>query len=59
MFCPYAVDRNVVQQTTYEYSESGEITQMQLIERNHAAFAKCKQEQCGAWHDGQCGYYKS
>lgn len=59
MYCPYAVDRHCVQQTVYEYDESGATKLVQLIEHNTAEFVKCKQEQCGAWHDGRCGYYKS
>lgn len=59
MFCPYAVDRHIVQQTDYEYDESGAAKIVTLIEHNTAAFAECKQEQCGAWHDGRCGYYNT
>lgn len=59
MFCPYEVDRHCVQQTEYEFDENGNTTMMQVIEHNTATFIECKQEQCGAWHDGRCGYYKS
>lgn len=56
MFCPYAVNRHLIQQTTYEYDESGNVTMNQVIEHNTAKFVKCQKEQCGAWHDGRCQY---
>lgn len=59
MFCPYTVNRHLAQQTTYEYDESGVTTFAQVIEHNTAEFVNCLQEQCGAWRNGECCYYKS
>lgn len=56
MYCPYAVNRHLVQQTTWEYDESGNQTLQQTIEHNTAEFVECKKESCGAWHDGKCRY---
>ena len=54
MYCPYAVNRHLVQQTTQEYDESGNQTLQQVIEHNTAEFIECVKERCGAWHDGKC-----
>lgn len=59
MFCPYAVNRHLAQQTIYEYDESGATTLTQVIEHDTSEFVKCLQEQCGAWRNGECCYYKS
>lgn len=48
MKCPYTVDRHLVQQTTYEYDDNGNITMNQVIEHNTAEFVECQKEQCGA-----------
>lgn len=42
MYCPYAVNRHLVQQTTQEYDESGNQTLQQVIEHNTAEFIECK-----------------
>ena len=41
MYCPYAVNRHLVQQTTQEYDESGNQTLQQVIEHNTAEFIEC------------------
>ena len=56
MKCPYAVNRNVNQQTIYEYGDNGEMTFQQVIENNTAEFVDCLEENCGAWRDGRCQY---
>jgi hypothetical protein len=56
MYCPYAVNRHLVQQTTYEYNDDNYQTLQQTIEHNTAEFVECKKELCGAWHDGKCHY---
>ena len=56
MYCPYAVNRHLVQQTTQKYDESGNQTLQQVIEHNTAEFIECKKESCGALHDGKCRY---
>lgn len=56
MFCPYAVNRNVVTQCSFEYGEDGEMTISQTIEHNNAEFIKCKENECGAWREGRCCY---
>lgn len=56
MYCPYAVNRHPVQQTTYEYNDDNYQTLQQTIEHNTAEFVECKKELCGAWHDGKCHY---
>ena len=56
MYCPYAVNRQLVQQTTYEYNDDNYQTLQQTIEHNTAEFVECKKELCGAWHDGKCRY---
>lgn len=45
MKCPYTVDRHLVQQTTYEYDDNGNITMNQVIEHNTAEFVECQKEQ--------------
>lgn len=56
MYCPYAVNRHLVQQTTYEYNDDNYQTLQQTIEHNTAEFVECKKESCGAWRDGKCHY---
>lgn len=56
MKCPYAVNRNLVQQTIYEYDDGGEMTFQQVIEQNAADFVDCLKDDCGAWRDGRCQY---
>lgn len=56
MKCPYAVNRNVNQQTIYEYGDNGEMTFQQVIENNTAEFVDCLEENCGAYRDGRCQY---
>lgn len=56
MFCPYTVNRHLIQQATYEYDESGNVTINQVIEHNTAEFFERQKDQCGAWHDGRCQY---
>lgn len=56
MFCPYAVNRHSVQQTIFEYNEDGSMKMSQTIDHNNAEFLKCKESECGAWHDGRCYY---
>lgn len=56
MYCPYAVNRHLVQQTTYEYNDDNYQILQQTIEHNTAEFVECKKELCGAWHDGKCRY---
>ena len=58
IYCPYAVDRHLIQQTTYEYDDSGNITMNQVIEHNTAEFVQCKENLCGAWQNGRCFYGK-
>lgn len=42
VYCPYTVNRHLVQQTTQEYDESGNQTLQQVIEHNTAEFIECK-----------------
>lgn len=56
MFCPYAVNRHIVQQTTYEYNEDGTTKMHTTVDHNTATFIKCKKQECGAWRDGKCCY---
>lgn len=56
MTCPYAVNRQVVTQTTLEYDEGGNQTMQQTLENSTAQFVLCVQEHCGAWRDGRCQY---
>ncbi len=56
MTCPYAVDRKVITQTTFEYDEAGNQIMQQTIEKNQAKFVACPQKACGAWKDGRCQY---
>ena len=56
MKCPYAVNRNVNQQTIYEYGDNGEMTFQQVIENNTAEFVDCLEENYGAYRDGRCQY---
>ena len=56
MKCPYAVNRHMVQQSVYEYDDSGNQTTQQTIERNTAEFVDCLMEDCGAWHDWKRRY---
>ena len=46
MFCPYTVNRHLIQQETYEYDESGNVTINQVIEHNIAEFVECQKDQC-------------
>lgn len=59
MKCPYTVDRHLVQQTTYEYDDNGNITMNQVIEHNTAEFVERQKEQCGAWKNGECQYHQA
>ena len=56
MKCPYAVNRNVNQQTIYEYGDNGEMTFQQVIENNTAEVVDCLEGNCGAYRDGRCQY---
>lgn len=47
-YCPYTVDRHLVQQTTYEYDENGNVIMQQVIEHNTAEFVECKGSRCAA-----------
>ena len=40
MYCPYAVNRHLVQQTTYEYNDDNYQTLQQTIEHNTAEFVE-------------------
>ena len=59
MFCPYAVNRHVVQQHIYEYNEDGSTKMVETVDHNTASFVKCKENECGAWRDGKCCYGQS
>lgn len=56
MTCPYAVNRTVVTQTTFEYDKDGNQEAQQTIESNAAQFVACAKENCGAWKNGGCAY---
>lgn len=58
-YCPYTVDRHLVQQTTYEYDENGNVIMQQVIEHNTAEFVECKGSKCGAWCLSGCIYGKA
>ena len=47
-YCPYTVERHLVQQTTYEYDENGNVIMQQVIEHNTAEFVGCKESKCAA-----------
>ena len=55
-FCPYAINRHMVQQTINEFDADGNHLGQQVIEHNTADFLECKQSHCGAWKDGRCQY---
>lgn len=59
MYCPYTVDQHLIQQTTYEYDESGNVTMQQVIEHNTAEFVECKESKCAAWFVSGCLYGKT
>lgn len=42
MYCPYAVNRHLVQQTTYEYNDDNYQTLQQTIEHNTAELWSAK-----------------
>ena len=50
MKCPYAVNRQVVTQTTMQYDENGSQTSYAEYQNNTAAFVNCLQEECGAYN---------
>ncbi len=57
MFCPYAVHRRIVTQTTFEHDENGNQIMQQTIEENKAEFLPCLLQECGAWRSvGRCQY---
>lgn len=56
MKCPYAVNRNTISQTIFEYDEDGKQTFQQTTDQNTAEFVDCMKENCCAWHDGRCQY---
>ena len=56
MVCPYAVNREIVQQSTREYNTDSVETFYNLIENNTATMLPCKKEECGAWQEGKCCY---
>lgn len=58
-YCPYTVDRHLVQQTTYEYDENGNVIMQQVIEHNTAEFVECKGSRCAAWRLSGCIYGKA
>ena len=58
MFCPYAVNRKTVTSVQNVYDENGCCTDTVQVEENKATLLECQTENCGAWHDGECGYYR-
>lgn len=58
MKCPYAVNRRMVSQTTFEFDEEGKQTAQQTVENNNAEFVTCIERKCGAWCDGRCQYHE-
>ena len=57
MCCPYAVNRHSVTQITREYNEDGQEILFEQIDNNTVPYPECLKEKCGAWKNGQCGYY--
>jgi hypothetical protein len=58
MICPYVVHRKSILQITRNYNEDGIETDSQQVEQNRAECMECQKENCGAWHDNECRYYK-
>ena len=56
MKCPYAVNRDIISQSSYEYDEEGRQTVTTEIIHNDANFVNCMKEECGAYKNGRCNY---
>jgi hypothetical protein len=56
MKCPYENDIEQVNQTSYDYNESGQNTFYEHKLFEHRTFVDCLKENCGAWQDGKCNY---
>lgn len=50
MKCPYAVNRQVVTQTSIQLNEEGNQTGWTEYQNNTAVFVDCLEEECGAYN---------
>lgn len=50
MKCPYAVNRQVVTQTSIQLNEEGNQTGYTEYQNNTAVFVDCLEEECGAYN---------
>ncbi|MBQ0097353.1 MAG: hypothetical protein KBS62_00235 [Oscillospiraceae bacterium] len=58
MKCPYAVNRTIQTQWTYEYDEEGRQCAGKEVSINKASFVDCELTSCGAYQNGKCCYNK-
>ena len=56
MICPYSVNRKIKTRTRISYDENGYHTDTAQIEESKITYPECQEENCGAWHDGECRY---
>lgn len=57
MICPYAVNRKTVTAWECTFDDEGRQDSSKQIENNVVTYPECQKENCGAWHNGECGYY--
>lgn len=58
MKCPYAVNRTLRMQTTFNYNAESVETSQETIELNKADFCECLESECGAYDTAnkRCNY---
>lgn len=58
MKCPYTENRTIFIQTKIEYDENGNQSFVTETQRNIAERVDCIEENCAAYHNGKCCYFK-
>lgn len=56
MKCPYAINRETIVETVWEYDDDGKASAETTVQHDSVSFAGCLKDQCGAWKSGECGY---
>ena len=58
MKCPYTENRVTFIQTKIEYNDDGSQSLVIEAQRNIAEMIDCIEENCAAYHNGKCCYFK-